>query len=392
LNRTVIVSLSPVARDRRVLRQCALVDCRNELAGVIGFGNREDRLPWPFEPIALPVPSVWHRLSTILRQAPAVAGRVAAQWGFWAAARHRQALAALQKHKPDLIIANDWPALVIAHRYKATNRCAILYDSHEFATLEFDESFWWRTVYKPFVMALETEAIASADIISTVSPGIAQALQNRYTLAERPAVIRNLADQITIPERRPNWPMTILYHGYVLPDRGIEPLIDSVAQWREPHQLVIRGDGAHDYVGALKQRAAASGHVGQITFEPGVALDKVLMAASEADLGVFFTPLGSAQRAFALPNKLFEYIGAGLAVAVSPGSDMRTVVEQYGVGVISRDPEAGAIAETINALTPDSVARFRKAARAAAATLNWAHESAVLARLLDRLSERRDAA
>ncbi len=392
MTRTAILSLSPIARDRRVLRQCALLAARGELAVVIGYGSRKDVSDWTFEPIELPVPSVAHRLSTLIRQLPAWTGSLAARLGFWAAARHRQALAALVRHDPDTVIANDWPALVIASRYKATRTqqnqsCVILYDSHEFATLEFDESPWWRAVYKPFVAALEADAMASADIVSTVGPGIAQALQERYTLAETPAIIRNLADPITLPARAANWPMTILYHGYVLPDRGLEPLIDSVARWNGPHQLVIRGDGAADYINALKARAAASGHAAQIMFEPGVALDQVLLAASSADLGVFFTPLGSAQRAFTLPNKLFEYIGAGLAVAVSPGPDMRAVVEHYDVGVVSRDPGAAAIAEAINALTPHSVSAFREAARKAAATLNWQHESRAFTTVLDYLAK-----
>jgi glycogen synthase len=393
LTRTAIISLSPIKRDRRVLRQCALVAARGELAAVIGYGSNGDKLTggYPFEAINLPVASTAHRLSTVIRQVPSWSGLTAARSGFWAASRHRQALAALHKHRPDVVIANDWPALVIAARYKASRLnehqpCSILYDSHEFATLEFDESRWWRLVYKPFVAALEADAIASADAISTVGPGIAQALQDKYGLAETPSVVRNLADQIAIPERQTGWPLTILYHGYVLPDRGLEALIQSVSHWQVPHQLIMRGDGAPDYIAGLKTLANASGPPGQIRFEPGVPLDQVLVAASGADLGVFFTPLGSAQRALTLPNKLFEYIGAGLAIAVSPGPDMRAVVEEYGVGIVSQDPSAAAIAQAINALTPDKVTAFRQASRGAATTLNWDHESRAFIALLNSLA------
>jgi glycosyltransferase involved in cell wall biosynthesis len=386
VTRTAILSLSPIARDRRVLRQCAIVAERGEMAVVIGYGSAKDQLPWPFEAIPLPLPNVQHRLSTVIRQVPAWTGLTAARCGFWAAARHRQALAALRKHAPDIIVASDWPALVIAARYKQEHPCLILFDSHEFAPLEFEERLWWRMVYKPFVTALEADTIGSADAISTVGPGIAQAMQSFYALPETPNIIRNVADRIALPERAAQWPLNILYHGYILPDRGLEALIDSVAQWHLPHQLTIRGDGATEYLTALKTRASRSDKPEQIRFEPGVALDNVLIAASASDLGVFFTPLESEQRAFGLPNKLFEYICAGLAVAISPGPDMRTIVNQYGVGVVSRDPGSIAIAEAINGLTQQSVEGFRSAARIAAMTLNWEHESRVLTLLLDRLT------
>ncbi|MFX7739595.1 hypothetical protein ABTJ99_19280, partial [Acinetobacter baumannii] len=123
--------------------------------------------------------------------------------------------------------------------------------------------------------------------------------------------------------------------------------------WREPHRLTIRGDGQEGYLASLKRRAAATGRADLVGFEPSVKPDDVMpIAARSADLGVHFTPLDSNQRHFSLPNKLFEYIGSGLAVAVSPGADLTRVVEGYGVGVVSSDAGVAAVATAINGLTP----------------------------------------
>jgi sulfite reductase beta subunit-like hemoprotein len=111
------------------------------------------------------------------------------------------------------------------------------------------------------------------------------------------------------------------------------------------------------------------------------------LAAASADLGVHFTPLETKQRHFSMPNKLFEYIGAGLAVAVSPGADLRAIVESYDVGVVSADAGAEASAAAINSLTPERVAGFRQAARQAARTLCWEVEREKLAEHLRPLLE-----
>jgi glycogen synthase len=386
LQKFAVLSLSPITRDRRVLRQCELIASHFELCCVIGYGSKDDKLVWHFERFPVPQPTLGHRISTILRQAPARTGTWAARLGFWAAQRHRFALDALKRHDPDIVVANDWHALVIAAAYKKNRPCKVHFDSHEFATQEFEEHRWWRWIYQPFVMALEKDAIKAADSCSTVGPRLATALQELYGLAKLPSVIRNVADKIDIPDRPTHWPLHVLYHGYVLPNRGIEETIDSVASWETPHRLIIRGDGSPSYIADLKQRAVTMGHSEQITFEPGVALNEVLQAATSSDLGIFFTPLGSPQRAFTLPNKLFEYLAAGLAVAISPGPDMQDIVFQYGAGIVTESPSAASIAKAINVLTRESVDEYRKASRSAATHLCWEEEQLGLKLILERLA------
>jgi glycosyltransferase involved in cell wall biosynthesis len=109
------------------------------------------------------------------------------------------------------------------------------------------------------------------------------------------------------------------------------------------------------------------------------------VAAANSDLGVFVTTLDTPQRYLTMPNKLFEYIGAGLAVLVSPAADMRALVEAYGVGLVSVDAGPQAIAAAVNSLDLASVERFRKAARKAARELCWEVERDVFNALQDSL-------
>lgn len=382
-----VLSLSPIARDRRVLRQCDLLEEMGHPPLVIAPAHAEDRIRHAL--LGLPVmrPTLAFRLSTVMRQLPAHLSFAAAELGFWAASRHRLALRHLRTTRPALVVANDWPALVIAARYKRESGCKLHYDTHELATLEFDERAFWRFVYKPIVTRLEARDVHAADGISTVGPLLARELQSLYGLARTPAVVRNMPESIKLDDYAgAQWPLRILYHGQLLADRGIETVIDSVPHWLTPHLLLIRGDGPSAYVEALKKRAAATGCGARIRFEPAIAPHNVMpVAAATADVGVHFTPLDTKQRHFSMPNKLFEYVGAGLAVAVSPGADLRLIVEGHGIGVVSADATAFGAAEAINSLDRASVSAFKTAARKAARLLCWDHEKGMLEACLSPL-------
>jgi glycosyltransferase involved in cell wall biosynthesis len=263
--------------------------------------------------------------------------------------------------------------LVVAAAYKSLKPgVRIHYDTHEFAALEFDESLWWRIVYKPFVQRLEAAHISAADMISTVGARLAEALQQHHHLPRTPMVIRNFPDRIEIEKYPSAWPLRLLYHGHILPERGLEALIDSIPLWKSPHQLTIRGDGPKSYLTSLQSRVTSHPCSDRVIFEQAVPPDQVMpLAAAGADVGVHVTPLDTLQRHFSMPNKLFEYIGAGLAVLVSPAADMRALVEAHGVGLVSADAGPQAIAAALNSLDLTSVERFRAAARKAAKELCW---------------------
>lgn len=375
-----VLSFSRIARDRRVLRQCELLSQMGAAPLVLAYGTPQDEIPFDFQRLPVPQPTPRRRANTLMRQLPAHLGAWAAHAGFWAAAQHRWALAQLLAADVRVVIANDWPALVVAARWKAKTGGYVHYDTHEFATLEFDERWIWRLLYKRFVAHLERATIGAADTVSTVGPNLADALQRHYALEKRPLVIRNIPNRIALPEHAgTHWPLRLLYHGQVLPDRGLETLIDSIPLWRIPHALTIRGDGDPAYIESLRRRVGDIAPGAAVVFEPAVPPDEVMpIAAATADLGVHFTPLETTQRHFSLPNKLFEYIGAGLAVAVSPGADLRQIVEGHGVGVASADASPQAVAAAINELDATQVERFREKARIAAGELCWEREKDIL--------------
>lgn len=384
-----VLTFSRIMHDQRVLRQCAVLSDAGYTPLVIAFGYPDDRITYPFKRWPVPQPTPAHRIQTVARQLPAHLGAWAARLGFWTTPCYRWALNCLRHARPRIVIANDWPALVVAAAYKAETGALIHYDTHEFATLEFDEQFLWRLLYRPFVTHLERLCISSADSVSTVGPKLAEALQALYSLERTPTVVRNTPNRVTLPDNiETQWPLRILYHGYVLPDRGIEALVASTSLWKEPHRLIIRGGGKARYIATLRHLANVTGKAELISFEAPVAPQSVVATAAQtADVGAFFTPLKTIQRDYVMPNKLFEYIAAGLALVITPAVDMKAIVDGHGLGIVSTDAGVAAIAEAVNRLTPENVAHFRDNVRKAATVLCWEEESNRLLQALSPLLE-----
>lgn len=166
----------------------------------------------------------------------------------------------------------------------------------------------------------------------------------------------------------------MLFHGQLHPSRGLESLIDSVAAWTPDRRLLLRGFGAESYVDSLRQRVRNLGLDERVTFAPAVAQQDVVAYASEADIGVFTPATQSRHMLLSLPNKLFEYLMAGLALCVTPGHDREALIRKYDVGAVTASTYAAELAATINSISAASLNTWRRNALSAAEDLCWEHE------------------
>jgi hypothetical protein len=85
---------------------------------------------------------------------------------------------------------------------------------------------------------------------------------------------------------------------------------------------------------------------------------------------VFLLPARFPNQVHVLPNKLFDYIQARLAVAIGPSHEMAEVVRRWDCGVISDDFRPDSLAEALSKLTLAEVRRMKANADVAAGALN----------------------
>jgi glycosyltransferase involved in cell wall biosynthesis len=232
----------------------------------------------------------------------------------------------------------------------------------------------------------ERRFIRRSDLIITVSPSIGEWLQKQYKLRTPVTVLRNL------PARRQprNGPSlhqlaglqnerVIVYTGRITSGRGLEEVVDALGELPQDLVLVLLGYGDDLYVRELRHRIERSGVSDRVRFVDPVTPDQVPAVASQADVALVAVEPVCLSYRFALPNKLFEAIQAGVPVLASDLPDMRRVVLEYGIGELF---ECGRRDEVRDGLTRTLAAenRFAKHTAQAAAQLHWSNEAD---RLLD---------
>jgi len=105
-----------------------------------------------------------------------------------------------------------------------------------------------------------------------------------------------------------------------------------------------------------------------------VPLTELVATANECDIGLFGSPDYSPQKRFTAPNKLFEYLMAGLALCVSDLPEMRRVVVEHDLGRLFTSLEPATIAAAINGFTRESIDRYKRRSLEAATILCWEQE------------------
>jgi glycosyltransferase involved in cell wall biosynthesis len=169
--------------------------------------------------------------------------------------------------------------------------------------------------------------------------------------------------------------------GHGARGRGIETLILAMAQIRRPARLVLRGNGPSRYVSRLRRLAAMHAAPETIVFEPAVPLERVVESAARSDIGLFTPPLATAQYRYMLPNKLFEYLMAGLMVIFSDAADVAEIVQRYECGRILSDASPSHLATAIDALSLEEIRQYKHGARNSAQSLCWDREQVKLVTL-----------
>ncbi|WP_377845020.1 glycosyltransferase [Bosea sp. UC22_33] len=285
--------------------------------------------------------------------------------------------------KAAVYLANDWHMLPVAMALAERHGGIVGYDTHEYALEEYGHRLAWKLTRVPLVRAVEGAGLARARVRTAVSAGIGADIARIYGLPEPLQEIRNVPDRHDVPFRAVGSRCSILFHGILAPNRGIEECLESVPLWRPEFEFVLRGPGERSYLDLIEQTIDRLKIRDRVRLDPPVPMVELVARATESDIGIVTLPPSSKHNLYALPNKFFEYVQAGLALIVSDLPDMRALVERHGFAVLTENLTPEAIAAAVNGLDAARVEALKRRSLAAAQELNWDVERSRLVSLYE---------
>ena len=253
------------------------------------------------------------------------------------------------------------PAAMAAREHGAR----LVYDAHELYAdmtgLGRGERARWRR--------LESRLIRRADLVIAPSPSRAEEMVARYGI-EEPRVVMNCPPMLQsldpsaspLAGLRREGETLLVYAGGFTPNRGLQSVVRAV-ELLDGCRLVMLGWGPLE----SELRALASDRV---TFAGHVDPDEVVPTVAGADIGLApYLPIGRNNQ-LAAPNKVFEYLHAGLAVAASDLPDIRRIVDDHDVGTVFDASDPASVVDAVSGLIP-RLDLLKRNARATGALYSW---------------------
>lgn len=276
----------------------------------------------------------------------------------------------------DFVVVNDHIPLPAVSK-GVSPETPIYLDLHEYFPGQLTRGSSRRLYNWPLNRWIAKNFLAVPEFVTVVSDQIANLYTKRGLLDTIPTVVRNvpIAAQLEPRCNEASEPIRIVHHGGFSRSRNPEVLVDAVALLGEEYELTfyLVGKVPEDFI------ERARGKLGKrVHFQTPVPPHEIPSEMNQHDIGVHVLPMTSENHALAMPNKIFEFVQARLAVVVSPTPAMAEFVESSGVGKVTTGFEASDFAKTIKEIDPEALARFKRESHRLAAQLNWGVEQEVL--------------
>ncbi|MCK4713003.1 MAG: glycosyltransferase family 4 protein [Marinosulfonomonas sp.] len=271
--------------------------------------------------------------------------------------------------QPDIVHSHDGITLPVAAKVAEKCGAQLVFDSHELESHRNPPLSWVR---KRQVIALEKKYLPKADVVFTVGHEIADYLSGTYKI-KKPTVLYNSPHKnpTPIPERwdtfdrddirnelRLNNKSFLLVHtGNVTFNRGIEQAIVALAKMERNIEVVQKyplgvhlalvGNRVPAVVNRINSLIKKYNVQSRIHYIDPVAPNSIVKYIGTADACLIpVIPLVLSYE-FAMPNKLFEGVLAGLPIIASDLCELKRFVADNQLGVLYQADNTDKMAEAL---------------------------------------------
>ena len=276
--------------------------------------------------------------------------------------------------KVDILLANDLDTLLANYLVSRIRNVKLIYDSHEYFTgvPEIQNRPFVRKVWQ----TIERWIFPRLKHIYTVNQSIARIYEKQYNV--NVGIVRNVSNKwnksgncsrsrLGLPADRF---IVILQGSGINIDRGAEEAVLSM-RYLDNTILMIIGDG--DILKNLKQLVSEQGLQRKVMFMEKVPYNILMNFTCAADVGITLDKDTNLNYKYSLPNKLFDYIQAGVPVLASKIIEVENIIKSYNIGDIIDNHNPEHIASKLNSmfLDIDRMQLWKKNLQIAGEELCW---------------------
>lgn len=283
--------------------------------------------------------------------------------------------------KPDIVHCHDLDTLYAGYRTAQQTGAKLVYDSHEI----YLELHFLNPTRKPMYEEIESEIFPQIDGFVTVSPAIGRILTKKYDYAIKPIVLYNGGTHI-VDEVKPVGELPkLFFQGAFATDRNNLELVEAMVQLKGKATLTLQGWGPDEeaFAGLIKKHNLED----TVFVIPPCGPLEVVDSARNYDVGVINSKCIDENFRNTLPNKLFDYMCAGLAVASTDLPPIKEIIDEHDCGITYVQKGADHTAQVLLDLVSDParIEEMKRNSLAAAPNFVWEAQGKKLVALYDSL-------
>ena len=285
-------------------------------------------------------------------------------------------------HRADVLVSNDLDTLPANYLAARIRGAELVHDSHEYYTgvPELEGRPFVKKVWK----RIEKYIFPKLRSVYTVNDSIAALYREEYgvdikvvknfpVLTDRSGFTAKTKKELGLPESK----KIVLYQGSVNMDRGLLEAIDAIQQVNDAVLLIV-GDG--DILEEVKGRVSALDLSEKVIFRKKVPFHELWNYTFHAHLGISLDKDSNINYKYSLPNKIFDFVHAGVPVLASDLVEIRKIFSRFDIGEMISTHDPAEIAKKINFMLNDMARRkaWTENVVLASRELCWQNEKKVL--------------
>lgn len=248
----------------------------------------------------------------------------------------------------------------VALRILAKKKC--IFDVHEHYPEEFAETRfprWARPIVKRIVSSVIWTLSWFTSCVVLAKPSLRKGYKHlpeeRTCLVQNFAPVKNFGDVNGRGNDSDNKPLKMIHLGLFNRHRGWPQLLNAMAQAEcQDTELLVLGTINDGSSAEFKSELNRLGLSKRVYFKSWLPFDQAMLHVKSSDIGLIIFQPGLFNHVHAFPHKMFDYMGAGIAlIAPDLAVDVAEIVNTSQCGILVDSSDSKSIAAAIDRLNHD---------------------------------------